>query len=308
VETCPLCGSAKHHLSIRAPDVHYGNPGLFAIAECDSCRVQFLDPMPTETYLAGAYPSDYYSYQAAFAGVRKSKLVRLAKTAMRYAIYFHALKTKDPKFPFPGTLLDIGCGSGRFMVEMRDKGWKVYGVEVSESAAKLGRKLSGLDIFAGTLDQARFPDASFDYVRSNHSFEHIHNPNEILVEIRRILKPGGRLFVGVPNVRGWAARRFGPHWWYLGAPVHTFGYDPQSLSSLLRSHGFEVVKVQYNSTYAGLFGSLQVYLNSKKGRASDEGWIINNPVLKIVGHWAARITDFFKSGDCIEVIARPAGS
>src|SRR5262245_13376794 len=106
-------------------------------------------------------------------------------------------------------MLDLGCGTGVFLAAMRDRGWNVNGVEFNPIAAKLGQETYGIEMYPGTLEQANYPAQTFDYVRSNHSFEHMLNPREVLREIRRIIKPNGTLFVGVPNVEGWAAKAFG---------------------------------------------------------------------------------------------------
>lgn len=302
---CPLCGCASFSTVRYAKDPHYGNPGLFAIARCKGCTVEFLNPMPTAVYLSTAYPSDYYSFGAAFPNSRKAQVIKTIKKILRTVLYYHASITGDPKFRSTGTMLDIGCGAGSFLAEMRAKGWKVHGVEPNFSAAERGR-LEGIDIFAGTVESANYPPAHFDYVRSNHSFEHIENPREVLREIRRIIKPTGLLFIGVPNVAGLMARLFGKYWWYLGAPVHTFGYNPISLERLLTQEGFKVERIRYNSTFAGIFGSLQIYLNRKRGKPSESGWVINNPALMLLGQWTARLIDFLGQGDCIEVIATPA--
>ncbi len=123
--------------------------------------------------------------------------------------------------------------------------------------------------------------------------------------MRRIVKPTGLLFIGVPNVAGMMARVYGTYWWYLGAPVHPFGYNPDSLRRILSESGFEVERVNYNSTFAGFFGSLQLYLNRNNGKLGEDGWITQNRVLMVIGHWIARIIDLMRMGDCIEVIARP---
>jgi len=83
-----------------------------------------------------------------------------------------------------------------FVTPMKEKGWSVYGV-----AAERGRS-EGFDILGGFIDRANFPSEYFDYVRSNHSFEHMHNPREVLREMRHIIKPSGYLFIRVPNVKG----------------------------------------------------------------------------------------------------------
>lgn len=300
LSVCPLCSHGTLHTVIHAPDRHYGNPGLFRIVACDSCELNFLNPMPTLAYLSNAYPANYYAYAPA---IPQSGRWRVIKSVLRYMLCYLPA-TGDPKFKRPGKMLDIGCGSGTFLAMMREKGWEVQGVELDAAAAERGRQ-DGLEIFSGTIDSANLPSAVFDYVRSNHSFEHIHNPREVLKEIRRILKPTGHLFIGVPNVKGLMARLCGAYWWYLGAPVHPFGYCPVTLGRLLAEEGFKVERVNYNSRWAGLFGSLQLYLNRSNGKMGEDGWIAHNRVLVVIGHWAARFLDLLHLGDCIEIIARP---
>lgn len=302
VRTCPLCRSGEYRVMREAMDRHYGNPGLFRIAECTNCQLNFLNPMPTLRYLATAYPQDYYAHVAS-TGSQSLTLPGLRKLVKQLLLYSPG-QTKDPAFRTPGTMLDIGCGSGAFLTQMKAQGWNVKGVEPDEGAASRGRD-KGIEIFAGTLDAAQFPPSYFDYIRSNHSFEHIHNPREVLREIHRIIRPSGTLFIGVPNVASLMARLFGVYWWYLGAPVHTFGYSPHTLGMLLEQEGFRVEAVQYNSTYSGVIGSLQIFRNRKNGKSSEEGWIIQNPALKVFGYWVAKLTDCAHIGDCIEVVARP---
>jgi SAM-dependent methyltransferase len=299
---CPLCNDPRFCVKVITRDRHYGNPGSFTFVKCVGCGVYFLNPMPTADYLASAYPTDYYAYNLAAPNSRIS-LSGKVKKFLRTVLFFHT-ETKDPAFRQPGRVLDVGCGYGFFLRPMKEKGWEVHGVEPDSAAAERGCR-EGLDIFTGFIDQAHYPSGYFDYVRSNHSFEHVHNPREALREMRRVIKPSGYLFIGVPNLKGLAARFFGTYWWHLGAPVHTFGYCPESLEKLLASEGFRVEKVNYNSTYSGIFGSLQIYLNRNNGKSSEHGLIVHNPVLMLIGHWTARVLDLLKVGDCIEVIARP---
>ena len=251
--------------------------------------------MYSDEELSGFYPDDYYAYQDNF---QRSGWRAIAKDLLRCRI-----GTLDPEFPTPGRLLDLGCGSGWFMREMRNEGWETYGVEISSSAAELGRRTCGLNIFAGTIRQANFPPEYFDYVRSNHSFEHISCPGETLDEIHRILRPDGKVLIGVPNVASLTARVFRQYWWYLGAPVHPFTYSVTTLSQLLTKHRFGVEKITFNSDYSGIAGSLQIWLNRKSGRKSSDGIAINSSLLKVPCHWAAKFIDVFKLGDAIEITA-----
>jgi len=259
----------------------------------------FLNPMYLDEELSALYPADYYAYQNNFSRNSWKKVIK--------SLLWVRVGTRDPRFGAPGRMLDLGCGSGWFLREMRDKGWDVYGVEINSSAAQLGRDQAGLKIHAGTLSQTNFPPSFFDYVRANHSFEHLTCPGETLREIGRIMRPGGRLLIGVPNVASLNARIFRQYWWYLGAPVHPFTYSVKTLSGFLEKYQFEILKVEYNSDYSGILGSVQIWLNRENRRKSTEGAAINNPILKILFHWIAKCVDLFRVGDAIEIVATKGG-
>jgi SAM-dependent methyltransferase len=298
LKNCPLCECKNHRELFLARDRHYGIPGSFRMVRCVHCSLIFLNPMYSDAELSAFYPDDYYAYQDNFRRNHWKDIVK--------RLLFCRVQTRDPEFAEPGRMLDLGCGSGWFMCAMRDRGWKTHGVEINGSAAEIGRRACGLEIFEGTLKQARFPAGYFDYVRSNHSFEHISCPGETLDEIHRILRPKGKILIGVPNSDSINAKLFGQYWWYLGAPVHPFTYSVNTLSQMLKKHNFQVERTAYNSDYSGILGSSQIWLNRKNGRKSTEGSVFNNPLLKVPCHWTAKAADLFRSGDAIEITAAKA--
>jgi hypothetical protein len=72
---------------------------------------------------------------------------------------------------------------------------------------------------------------------------------------------------------------------------------------MLAKHHFEVCKVNYNSDYSGILGSLQIWSNRTTVRKSTEGLLINNPALKLVCQWLAKFVDVLRLGDAIEITA-----
>ncbi len=297
IEQCPLCLSSQFRPHYLTRDRHYGIQGNYRLVKCRKCSLVFLNPFPTEEALSRLYPKSYYAYQGFFE--KPHVLKRLIK-----AFFLIRVGTKDPKFSEPGRILDLGCGSGKFLYAYREKGWRTQGVEINPDAAELGQKAAGLDIFAGTLSDASFPAEDFDYIRSNHSFEHIVDPNETLQEINRILKPDGKVLIGVPNIDGWNSKCFRRYWWYLGVPVHPFSYSVTTLSRMLRKQGFLIEKVTYNSDFSGVLGSLQIFLNRNSQRLSGEGLLFNCFPLLVLAHWTAKFLDCLKLGDSIEIVCR----
>jgi SAM-dependent methyltransferase len=294
---CPNCNSKNLRSYITAKDRHYGNKGEFSTAICKDCGLVFMNPMPNNSELAGFYPpATYYSFHESIQNQQSAFKQKLFKLL---CINF---PTHDPKFSSPGRIVDIGCGNGYSLVPYKNTGWEVYGVEPSTVAAQIGNE-SGLNIFCGTLDEAQFPDNHFDYIRSNHSFEHINNPNETLVEMKRVLKPGGKIFIGVPNIGGAIPKLFKAYWYYLGLPVHTFNYNPTTLSEMLTKHGFLVEKVYHNSTWAGILGSLQVYFYRNSNKLSGDGFLFKFKLFKPLAGVVARFLNLIKRGDCMEIVA-----
>lgn len=296
IKNCSCCNSIDIVEAFNVPDRHYGIKGNFSIFTCKSCGLFFLNPMPNDSELSEYYPKSYYSYQNFF--VKSNKF----KDFLRKLFFFNIV-TQDPIFEKPGKMLDIGCGSGPFIYKMREKGWDVYGVEVNVDGAIAGQKIAGLNIFPGSLIEAKFEDDSFDYIRSNHSFEHIYNPNETLAEIRRVLKPSGKLMIGVPNIDSLSANFFKQYWYYLGAPVHTYNYSPKTLSLMLEKNGFTVERVNFSADYSGILGSIQIYFNRNTQKTTGEGFFINFPPFVILSHWIAKITNISKRGDAMEITA-----
>lgn len=149
-----------------------------------------------------------------------------------------------------GRLLDIGAGRGELLLAARQDGWAVVGIEPSTSFAEYAARASGVDILRESVEQCRFPDASFDVVVLSGVLEHLYNPSETLREVARILRPGGAVFIDVPNERGlyFRAGNFyqklrGRNWVVnlspTFAPFHVFGFGPRSLRALLAGHGLE---------------------------------------------------------------------
>lgn len=295
-ENCPLCHATAKIFLQKTQDLHYGIPGYWDYSKCSDCRVVFLNPAPTQDFLKNSYDDSYYSYQ----DFSPPKIWRLI---FRRLLGFNVGNTGDPVFLKPGKVLDIGCGSGQFLYDMKKKGWETHGVELSTGAAEIGNHKYELNIQSGSLLDAQLPLESFDYIRLNHSFEHLTNPRETLQRIERLLKVDGLLFIGVPNVNSIQARIFGRYWWNLGPPVHPFNYSHTTLKRLLSESGFEMTSYRTYSNFSGILGSIQMAWNYRYGIDGDVGWIIRNPVAKILTHWVARMTDLFDAGDCLELIA-----
>ncbi len=98
-----------------------------------------------------------------------------------------------------GTLLDIGCGAGRFLAAFvsRKPGWSVAGYDVGDAHKDQVLAVPGASFFSGVDGLLNHP-AKFDLITLSHVLEHLTEPVEVLKSAANLLAPGGRLVVRVP--------------------------------------------------------------------------------------------------------------
>jgi SAM-dependent methyltransferase len=121
---------------------------------------------------------------------------------------------------------------------MRRRGWSVTGVELADE--KRNRlQTRGLHALA-PKQWLLLQSGSFDAVTLWHSLEHLHQPIDVLRNIRRLLAPGGICVLAVPNAGSPQARRDGASWFGYDVPRHLWHFTPATLTRLLDQTGFVV--------------------------------------------------------------------
>jgi len=146
--------------------------------------------------------------------------------------------------------LDVGCGSGAAVKAAAQLGWAATGLDIDGQLIAAGQRQSGVDLRCTTLLDARLPDDHFHFIRMRDVIEHLPNPYEALLEIRRMLVPGGVLLLATPNedglptqVRLWLGRR--PTRVATGPPPHHLhGFTPETLSRILVRTGYNLMEVK----------------------------------------------------------------
>jgi len=280
---CPLCGDQQSSFLFSGYDRMHGFAGEFPVHQCGQCHVVFLARKFTPEQLSGFYPQTYYAFQDEHAapapkGLKALELKLRQQTEQAALAMFLGYPSNEdfgllarfnarrklhryrqfPRYRANGRLLDVGCGSGDFLQKMKAIGWDVYGVEPGEQGALAGQK-RGLNIFHGTLEQAEFPDAHFDFIRFEHVLEHVPDPVATLREARRILRPGGQIRLMVPNWNSWPAQWFKSYWYHLDTPRHLFWFTPETLAFAAQRGGLKVSSSNIFPDYSDIADSL-IYL------------------------------------------------
>jgi len=270
IDRCPLCGCAdRRALHGDLTDrVFFCAPGRWSLYRCDGCEGAYLDPRPTWESIARAY-SSYYTHEpegesdatrtvfeclkrAAYNGYLNAQYnfsLRPAISWSRWAVAAvpsirlkRDLMARHLRLERRGArLLDIGCGNGAFVRAARGWGWGAEGLDPDPSAAAVGRA-RGLPITVGSLPKIGYPEASFAAVTMSHSIEHLHDPLAGLREVRRVLQPGGTVWINTPNLSSSGHKIFGADWRGLEPPRHLVLFTAPTLISTLSRAGFVQIR------------------------------------------------------------------
>jgi 2-polyprenyl-3-methyl-5-hydroxy-6-metoxy-1,4-benzoquinol methylase len=189
-----------------------------------------------------------------------------------------ALKNKlqliDRFHPEKGNLLDIGAGTGEFLVVAKNKGWQTIGVEPSEKARGIAQQ-KGISFAPSTHD---LPSHSFDCITMWHVLEHVPNLEDQLSELKRLLKSDGTLVVAVPNFKSFDAGYYGNFWAAYDVPRHLWHFSKTAIQGLFQKQDLNLIQVlpmKFDSFYVSLLS--EKYKTGKMNyfNAFRIGWLSN---------------------------------
>ena len=249
---CPLCAASSFDTHVRFPDHH------ISVLKCGRCGLMISHPFPDQDKIHNKYQGDFYSAEGQrFKGWAES-LSRLFR--IRRAI------TVDKQFGPQKAILDVGCGRGLMIHELKKRGWDVSGTQISKTAAEHIRRTLGIDCFVGDLTMSPFPERAFDMITMWHVMEHLPDPFLYLTYCHKLLKPRGYLLVEVPNADSWSAKVTKGAWMGWDPNHHLYHFTPATLSLALKEAGFLPLKWGDFSWEYGPFTTLQSLLNLKGQR------------------------------------------
>ena len=265
---CPICAHGSRSLIHRdlVDNVAFSTTSTWQLWRCESCQSAYLDPRPTDGTLPLAY-ANYHTHSLAggrqqppsaglpgfkaslvngYAAWRFGSQAKPARAIGPVVLRLTVTTRNDvdasfrhlPRRPPPeASLLDLGCGSGSFLLRARSAGWAVTGLDPDPQAVATARG-RGLDVQVGGIERFAGQAELFDVVTLNHVVEHLDDPLPVLQACHRLLRPSGRLWIETPNLDSFGHRRFGPNWRGLEAPRHLVLFTDRSLRTILARAGF----------------------------------------------------------------------
>lgn len=305
VPSCNLChGTSTEVVVANARDRLHALPGCFNIVRCTRCGLSYTAPRPVAEDIGFYYPVEYYTH----AGREEPTLIRNAKAfgkALMYAPRRARYGTPVEEWsPFgAGAALDIGCGNGRFLANLRRRGWQVVGLDADPAAiASTQKVVADAQLHCGRFEEVDLSNRLFSLVMMSHVLEHAHDPVEFLRRALNLVEPGGKLIVRVPNFGSRQARLFGSYWRGIEMPRHLFHFTPTTLTALLTTAGYKVAAVRPQTLPMSISQSLCCLLEDRlppfAGRTRNlEGFLYS------MLYPGAVFASFLGEWDAIEAIA-----
>ncbi len=229
---CPLCNTVQTRVLFEKGGTPYW--------QCCGCRFHFATPMvnPNLENRLDDFEPAYLQYLE----------VEAADTAN-----FRATRKWIQRFqPLQNsTVLDVGCGSGKWVRWLQSQGVDAFGLEPSE--ALFERFLQSDAAFQNGLltRQLALPHEAYAVITSFDVLEHVERPFEFLAELARRLEPGGKLFLSSPDVGSLAARLLGRAWHFYG-PYHLSYFSRDTLQRVAPLLGLRLIDYRYRSRWRSL--------------------------------------------------------
>lgn len=243
----------KHFLSLKDFSV---SKEQFDLYHDESLDLLITYPQPQGIELSRYYESeDYISHTDG-----KRSLFEKAYHFVKNSALTNKLNMINNLQNKKGALLDIGAGTGDFLVKAKTDGWQTTGIEPSEKAKSIAQQ-KGVNFVESTKD---LDDHSFDVITMWHVLEHVPNLEEQIQELKRIIKPTGTILIAVPNFNSFDAKHYGMHWAAFDVPRHLWHFSKKAIELLFQKENLKLEKVlpmKWDAYYVSLLS--EKYKNGK---------------------------------------------
>jgi 2-polyprenyl-3-methyl-5-hydroxy-6-metoxy-1,4-benzoquinol methylase len=233
---CPICDSLQMMHLTDIWDDRFGQPDVFQLQECRTCRLAFLNTI--------VHPSETECLYAKYYARPVSESLRLAKASSGLlAVWARWLDGNiNPGYTVESgeTVLDVGCGTGAVLEIGKALGANMEGLEVDPAVADMVAA-RGFECHKGTLTTcASIANRRYDRVILNQVLEHLDQPVEALKCCRQILREDGEVVVASPCLDGFLRRIYGRRWISWHAPYHVSHFSRKALTIAARKAGLDV--------------------------------------------------------------------
>ena len=237
---------SKNNIYITVKD-HSVSGEEFQLLLDEELQLLKTHPQPATEKLGRYYESDDY---ISHTDGKRSLFEKLYHTVKQKALR-DKIKLIEGFQPAKGKILDIGAGTGDFLVMAKSSGWDVVGLEPNPKAKAIA-EVKGVT-FLNELSQ--MPDHSTDVITMWHVLEHVPDVEAQIAELKRIVKPDGTIIIAVPNFKSYDAQHYGKFWAAYDVPRHLWHFSKIAIKKLFSKQEMELVKIlpmKFDSFYVSL--------------------------------------------------------
>lgn len=153
--------------------------------------------------------------------------------------------------PVKGRILDIGAGTGDFLLECKNQNWDILGIEPNDKAKgiALGKGIK----FGDTIE--KLESNSFDVITMWHVLEHVPDVEHQVAELKRLLKPSGTIIIAVPNFKSYDANYYKEFWAAYDVPRHLWHFSKTAIEKLFDKQNMNLEDIKpmwFDSFYVSL--------------------------------------------------------
>jgi len=235
LNSCPLCGNNMLDIYLETED-YFLTHERFTIVKCTQCGLMFVNPRPLPSEIFKYYQSENYISHS----TKQTGLLDKIYSLVRKQNHFKKFKLIS-RYKKAGAIFDIGCATGEFLYFFKKKGWKVTGVEPNDEARNFAAKTYQVTV----ADEENIPnleEKTFDVITMWHVLEHVHDINERVTQLNRLLKDDGIAVIAVPNPNSKDAAMYQKFWAGYDLPRHLYHFTAKTMEKLFDKHGFHLVE------------------------------------------------------------------
>ncbi|MDR0689555.1 MAG: methyltransferase domain-containing protein [Spirochaetaceae bacterium] len=258
-DACPVCGKGErrnHRVLDRFPRRTYRS--------CPHCGMVYMLRLSKPSI---EYETDYFfgAYKRQYGKTYLEDFPSLVKTGKIRLKHIRALlpraKGGTPR------LLDLGCAYGPFLAAARDGGFSPVGMDPVEDAIRYVRDELGFPAFQGFFPESppEFRGQDFEVITLWYVIEHFEAPRRVLMEINRLLKPGGVLAFATPSFGGISRLKSRKKFLEKSPADHWTLWSPRRCGKILKSLGFRVKKIRITGHHPERFPLIGPFLTKKTG-------------------------------------------
>lgn len=240
---CPVCQGAEFASKAKVCDDRYGEPNNYELAKCLICGHLSTAPRLREIDLPMLY-SNYYPRKSTNVLNVVSEAEKILRPYAAMIRWWNGTNNQGQYLVRSGDyLLDIGCGSGTSLLEAKALGAIAYGIEADPNVKPIAKEL-GLNIHFGSLHDSPFPNRTFDLIVLNQVIEHLPDPDQALLVLRKRLNSNGRMVLVFPNINSFWCRLFGLRWINWHVPYHLHHFNKTSFKKMVTRCGYQVKTIR----------------------------------------------------------------